>query len=169
MYVVVAEPQNTFLYGHPEALVPLEASWVLYISMSHETKLSHKDTCYFLFSFLARNRLTTAFPTLLQPEKGVKKYSVMKNISQTIYPNFLNFPKGSVGVLGTGSSSCCWIQITLSNLIHNLALKILSDLKLGIQTHKPGNDLFMAILLKAFDFNLQEHKKKSELCGFQWF
>lgn len=93
----------------------------------------------------------------------------MKNVFQTIYPNFLNFPEGSVEVLGTGSSSCCWIQITLSNLIHNLALKILSDLKLGMQTHEPGNDLFVPILLNTFDFNLQEHKKKSELCGFQWF
>lgn len=93
----------------------------------------------------------------------------MKNIFQTIYPNFLNFPKGWVEVLGTGSSTWCWIQRTLSNLIHNLALKILSDLKLGIKTHKPGNDLFVTILLNTFDFNLQEHKKKSELCGFQWF
>lgn len=117
---------------------------------------------------LARNRLRTVFPTLLQPEKEVKKYSVMNNIFQNIYPDFLNFPKGSVEVLGTGPSSCCWIQITLSNLIHNLALKILPDLKLGIRTHKPGNDLFVSILLNTFDFNLQEHKKKSELCGFQW-
>lgn len=115
---------------------------------------------------LARNRLTMVFPTLLQPEKGVKKCSVMQNIFQAIYPNFLNFPEGSVEVLGIGSRSCCWIQMTLSNPIHNLSLKIPSDLKLGIKTHRPGNDLFMPILLNTFDFNLQRHKKKSELCGF---
>jgi len=60
-------------------------------------------------------------------------YSVMKNIFQTIYPNFLNFPKGSVEVFGISSSSCCWNPRTLSNLIHDLALKILSDLKRGIK------------------------------------
>lgn len=95
---------------------------------------------------LARNRLTMVFPTLLQPEKGVKKCSVMQNIFQAVDPNFLNFPKGSVEVLGIGSRSRCRIQMTLSNPIHNLSLNIPSDLKLGIQTHKPGNDLFMPIL-----------------------
>lgn len=123
--------------------------------------------CLFLPVFiLARNRLTMVFPTLLWPEKGVKKCSVMQNIFQAIYPNFLNSPKGSVEVLGIGSRSCCWIQMTLSNPIHNRSLKIPSDLKLRIQTHKPGNDLFMPILLNTFDFNLQQLKKKSELCGF---
>lgn len=56
--------------------------------------------------------------------------------------------------------------MTLSNPIHNLSLKIPSDLKLGVKAHRPGNDLFMPILLNTFDFNLQRHKKKSELCGF---
>lgn len=165
---MVAGPQNTRLYGHPEALVPVRASWVLKMSRCL-VRWSALARCLLLPVFiLARNRLTTVFPTLPQPE-GVKKHSVVKNTFQPISPNFVNFPKGSVGVSGTGSSSCCWIQITLSKLIRNLALKILSDLKLEIQTHKPGNDLFMPILLNTFDFNLQEHKQKSELCGFQWF
>lgn len=144
-------------------------SWVSKMSR-RPTGSSSLTRCLLLPVFiLARNRLTMVFPTLLQPEKGVKKCSVMQSIFQAIYPNFLNFPKGSVEVLGIGSRSWCWVQMTLSNPIHNLSLKIPSDLKFGIQIHKPGNDLFMPNLLNTFDFNLQQHKKKSELCGFQWF
>lgn len=166
MWLVVAEPQNTRSYGHPEALVPVQASWVLKM-FQRLMGSSSLLRCLLLPVFvLARNKLTMVFPTLLQTAKGVKKYSVIKIFFWTIHPNFLNFPKGSVEALGTGSSRCYWLQITLSNLIRNLVLKNLSDLKLGIQTQEPGNDFFVPILLNTFDFNLQEQKEKSELLWF---
>lgn len=59
--------------------------------------------------------------------------------------------------------------MTLSTPIHNLSLKILSDLKLGIQTHRPGNDLFMPILLNTFDFDLQQARKSRNFVVLQWF